>query len=955
MVAAPYMKGYVDELDKDKTMGVIGGFDKTRINVGSGHALDTLDTLNSEYETFFRYDQNRAGFDALTNDESKLNYINFKDASSRNYSVQYYWEDKLKEAFYRKDTSGFQYSNKPWWGTNFPLNEFKNYESDGQYDYVYNYRIDRFNEIIADTHSTQVQINTAITEKNALIAKRNSQMGYYWARFYRPLTAEELRLIDYTHIIMACRGLTYDGAVCEPTYDKTQLCFNNDAYKAFESAYSSNPSSFDFESFLLSDAIGSDFVDNTCTLNTMMSKTYYLDDTDGISNKDVICRQYMGCDINRIYTGLKSHRWELYKIHKWVSNNDNTLMKLKLMGSYSKGFLKMYNQHPSFPLVDYDDTIMNRYLSLKNITTRKLFQGKAYDSLHPLDSLYYTVPYSSVEIKNEQFFDVTLLKYGSDDINSRQVIGLQNRRTDPLILRQLSVTPDVRKLCFYTGCELDTFANKDAGSIDPYDGLLHTKEYWQNIRHKQLGYREISLPIRRMADVTEQWGSVIKEYTYKFPKNIASMPYWMKDAYDHQINGFVRNTCSTIPQFDTVNIVLRPGEAKLLDIKRYWKVLNNSTVSRKLPTFPPPPLPIPLDTCELLTHGMELYFKKCDSTDANNCLYEIYYINKSDSINFYVPISAEFITDNELDTTYNIPPGFQYINIKKHGKFESIWLPDSILSDTTYLGTFRSVCDSSKVIYKLGARDCFSSDTNYLRCGICTCCDSVTVSLEPITTQIQCRLFPQPSQRITLNTGENCNYYGMIVTGGFYPNDNQLLTDLSIIPDTTNPIDLSTYNEWIADPFMFIPFGGNVTYCMHFSFLGKNGLELCNKDYCISIDTEPNPNIIEPVGIISSDCYATVPAKRSIPLEEIHSGQKIIVDPNPTSGKTNVKLNLENDLVGRLVLYTSTGELIQEIHNGKLAKGISDYEINLSDYPSGMYIITIESDGMSYIKKFVKE
>jgi hypothetical protein len=81
----------------------------------------------------------------------------------------------------------------------------------------------------------------------------------------------------------------------------------------------------------------------------------------------------------------------------------------------------------------------------------------------------------------------------------------------------------------------------------------------------------------------------------------------------------------------------------------------------------------------------------------------------------------------------------------------------------------------------------------------------------------------------------------------------------------------------------------------------------------------------------------------------------VIIDPNPTTGKANVRLNLDNDLNGRLVLYTSTGELIKEIFTGTLKKGSSDYQIDLSSQPSGMYIITIESDGMQYIKKFVKE
>lgn len=646
-----------------------------------------------------------------------------------------------------------------------------------------------------------------------------------------------------------------------------------------------------------------------------------------------------------------------------MNDNSNTLMDLSLIAWKGKGFLSLYNQHPDYPLINPADTLLNHYVDLKNITTRKLWQPKAYDLAHPTDSIYHTVPYDSVEAPEDRYFDITLLQYDQENLNSRHIIGIQNRRTDPLILQKVINNPETRELCFFTGAELDILA--DGGGDNPFDKniphIAGLKEYWQDLYRKRLGNREISLPVRRLVEpnyqppyVNAYWGCWVKELTYKFPSVLTSMKYWMKDAYDHQINQFVPCTYSSIPTFDTINIKLKPGEAKFIDIKRYWKNWDIGPVSLKYPPLPPLSH-LPLDTCELLSHGMELYFKKCDSTDANNCLYEIYYINKSDSMNFYVPISAEFITDNKLDTTYNIPSGFQYINIKKHGKFQSIWLPDSILSDTTYLGTFKAVCDSSQVIYKLGARDCYSCDTNWLRCGICECCDSVKVTIAPITSLIQCRLFPRPSQRITMNTGENCDYYGMLVTGGFTPNDNQPISDLSIIPDTTNPIDLSTYNKSISDPFMFLPYGGRITYCLHFSFIGKDGLELCNKEFCMSINTSPNPNLISPVGIITPQCYATVPAKQTIPTEEIHSGQSIIVDPNPTTGKAEVKLNLENDLVGRLVLYTSTGELIKEIYNGKLSKGNSNYSIDLSTQPAGMYIITIESDGMQFIKKFVKE
>jgi hypothetical protein len=127
------------------------------------------------------------------------------------------------------------------------------------------------------------------------------------------------------------------------------------------------------------------------------------------------------------------------------------------------------------------------------------------------------------------------------------------------------------------------------------------------------------------------------------------------------------------------------------------------------------------------------------------------------------------------------------------------------------------------------------------------------------------------------------------------------------------------------------------------------------KDFNIIIDNSQFPVDIIPPGLLSSQCYSIQPAKRAIPSEESYSNQMVFVDPNPTAGKANVRLNLEQEIVGRLVLYTSSGELIKEIYNGKLPNGISNYEIDISSQPSGMYIITIETDGMQYIKKFIKE
>ncbi|MEI6089534.1 MAG: T9SS type A sorting domain-containing protein [bacterium] len=952
-INAPYIEKGERRLNyRYRTMGLIAGSTQ-----GTYTDILTLEQqLNSGYETYYPFtsDEDRAlgshysyihfSPDSLAMHPKRIFELSWPDGEdSQTRAFQAFHQFQVWNLFYNEKVTGFQYCDKPWYFQTQNLIEWETFKRTVKKESI---------------DWTKVSTNDPLLDLSWVGADEVELTATQMNSFMRPFTAEEARVIAYSAVGHGCKGLVIDGLSYYE--DETYTRY------AHRKALLADPleASDDPYEYLMRDNFGGDFFDYATEKETISDLQFgkfsniFLNFITLADDKETLTMNNMGCHSNRIYAGRKSVRTELYKIHRLLLDNNTAIKSLSLQAAYGKGIIQSYNQHPRFPLENPDDTLLDKYVRLRNITTRKIFQPHT----NLLDSIYTTVPYSTVESKQDQYFDLSLFKYGQDSLINHMVLAIQNRRTDPLRLRYTGVSLNPRYLYFYTSAEMDDFS--DHGGIDPLTDSYQTSADWRKIYRKSLGYREISLPIRRLKStpppyniICDTWGYLVKDLTYKYPEDLGSMKYWMKDAYDHQINQFVACTYSKIPIYDTVNVKLRPGEAKFLDIKSYYQPKSISPVSFKFTPFPPPPVPPVLDTCDLLTHGMELYFKKCDSSDANNCLYEIYYINKSDSMNFYVPISAEFITENKLDTTYNIPSGFQYINIKKHGKFQSIWLPDSILSDTTYLGTFKANCINSQVIYKLGTRDCYSTEIVDLRCGICTCCDSVEVGVRPIYPQTFCRVFPWAYHRISLETGENCKYYGLIVRGGFSESNNPLLDDLCITPDSLNPqpIDFSTYNRSIEDPFMNIYCNGICHYCLKFTFTNIYGDSVCSKDYCITINNSQVPINILPSGIMSNQCFSIQPAKQNIPTEELHYDQKIIVDPNPTTGKANVKLNLENDLVGRLVLYTSTGELIKEIYNGKLPSGTSDYQIDLSSQPSGMYIITIESDGMQYIKKFVKE
>jgi hypothetical protein len=428
------------------------------------------------------------------------------------------------------------------------------------------------------------------------------------------------------------------------------------------------------------------------------------------------------------------------------------------------------------------------------------------------------------------------------------------------------------------------------------------------------------------------------------------MRYFFKDAYYHKYQNIsIMNFLHNNP--DTMLLKLHPGQSRLLNCTPIY--LSIAIISRKdaLNTNS-------VDTCEALKHDMGLGFFKVATGDANNCKYAIYFCNYSDSLNYNIPLGISMQTEDSIVVINADSAGFEFINYETVNGFESYWFPKvPITQDTTLLGYYQGFCDSSRVIVKLGLRDCYKSDTLTLLCKTCDCCNLVNTELAPITTQISCYLRPYMSQTTMLPNGESCFYYGLTVSGGFTPNDSLIIPDLSVFYNPLNPqpINFPAYIKQLTNQFNNIYCYPSCTYCLHFEYVNINNDVVCKKDVCITIDNTQTPVEIDPSGSLSDDCIDLLPAKRNIPTEDLHFEQQVIVDPNPTTGKANVRLNLENDLVGRLVLYTATGELIQEIHNGNLTKGTSNYEINLSDYPSGMYIITIESDGMSYIKKFVKE
>ena len=95
----------------------------------------------------------------------------------------------------------------------------------------------------------------------------------------------------------------------------------------------------------------------------------------------------------------------------------------------------------------------------------------------------------------------------------------------------------------------------------------------------------------------------------------------------------------------------------------------------------------------------------------------------------------------------------------------------------------------------------------------------------------------------------------------------------------------------------------------------------------------------------------------SILADPIHIDSRIFeatAYPNPTQGLTTIALDIEKDGQFQIVLYNMNGQIVQNIHSGILTEGRNQFECDLSDKNSGLYIVKVISQGQDETLKIHK-
>lgn len=112
--------------------------------------------------------------------------------------------------------------------------------------------------------------------------------------------------------------------------------------------------------------------------------------------------------------------------------------------------------------------------------------------------------------------------------------------------------------------------------------------------------------------------------------------------------------------------------------------------------------------------------------------------------------------------------------------------------------------------------------------------------------------------------------------------------------------------------------------------------------YHISVQLEP----------LSVNALVLKAATTSIP--EIHSGNfDLRVYPNPTVGKIEIEYFLVGKNAVNIELFNSNGQKLKVMPTSQISSGLNQHEIDLSDYATGIYWISVRSDRFYETKKFI--
>ncbi|MDC1068391.1 T9SS type A sorting domain-containing protein [Candidatus Kapabacteria bacterium] len=925
--AVPYIrKSTIDSITFEQLLpikerfGFKEGYTGKFQSYGSPPIVFERDTLGSTYETFI--DRTRINEDNIPID-SVWSYLKNEDIhnltwADRDTCIDHYYtfnsvQAKIEHQLYKNYyTNGdYLFLNKPW-----------------------------FRNIWSQTYLTYQGTPT----KDGNVFFNNTL----------PRTKEMYNFQNNISIILGAKGLLTWWGSSTSDFPKTNgKSFSNTFYVELghsdfgnrsvnESMVVNLPSSGDV--LINSDTLGGDF---------FTSPDYYFMgnfhetgiDRQPISNfidNTLINFDSLNISTERIYKGTRTKRTEMSKLNKWIDHVEDELLDLRLIAWYGKGYKELYRQHPLYG--DLFDALENK-VNYKDIRTRKIYQPNT-------DGSFVADVAESID---SAFFDITYLA-PSDTTNESFYIGVQNRRTDPLIFVEDLVDTDDRGLQFFSGAEFDDFVN-DTGTNADLFGNQRDSSWWQDQWWKRLGAREFTIPFKirnyhsgKFYLVEELGSDGLEALDWRFG------PKYHDLVYDSIVyNG-------------SINFNLLPGEAKILKI----------TPKSVFPFCE-------MDACDFWNEANYELESELTYNVTGECCYDLKLVKKS-SNDLPAECEGSFLPFRLVATNYKkLLSGSAELNgepfvVTPNGGYDSLY-KDIVLemdSDTINIG---NLCIPSDIAFPyhpifslhlgdstgLGFISCDEVDGFKVVCGDSTvtdCCDGLDSTL--FTTE-----FERTSESCcsyvyfdSLSTFNNECFYGVNLSWG---SRNKLLFN------EDNPIDFSSIG---SNPFASIcyyysnhsilapctssdpTYGDGVKKSTYYiDFLGKDGSVICKVPVdvyscCDYIDYEVD------LGNWWIDGGPVELDKQNLSNTNNNAIQKDIYTlmPNPNQGEFELSFEIEEEKQLDIAVYNTFGKKIFSIDQRIFQAGEIRKQFNLLKLSNGAYYLNIRDvDKLTTIPFVIKK
>lgn len=101
---------------------------------------------------------------------------------------------------------------------------------------------------------------------------------------------------------------------------------------------------------------------------------------------------------------------------------------------------------------------------------------------------------------------------------------------------------------------------------------------------------------------------------------------------------------------------------------------------------------------------------------------------------------------------------------------------------------------------------------------------------------------------------------------------------------------------------------------------------------------------------IDSDSATTLPEE----VVNVYNPFETKLFPNPTNGPANFSIYVNEPAQFQIEVYSITGQKINELHQGELIEGRHQFDIDLTNYTTGTYLIKIWSEKQEETLKLMK-